>query len=541
MGEIAAAEKRLGRYQLIKHLASGGMADVFIANATGIEGFERYVVIKRIKAEQSKNAAFVKMFLDEARLAASLHHQHIVQVHDIGQNDGEYFFAMEYIHGEDLRGLLMKVSGKKQLIPLEHVITIMLAATAALHYAHEHRAPDRTPLNLVHRDVSPSNILVGYDGSIKVVDFGIAKAALRTDQTKSGVLKGKVAYMSPEQCRGKHLDRRSDIHALGIVLYELLTARRLFKGDSDFMTMSAIVASRIPKPSQRRPDVPPELEEIVLKALSKVPEDRYQTADEMRRALEQFAAKANLRTSTSGLSDYMLKMFGHRPEPWLVEAEDQNEELTVDFDGSASGVAAVPTDPFDSGDSSAISASPIAKARTKAASTQPPVTLNSALDQLEDHPADNSGTPVAWQTSHPAAPPRRRWVARAFAGVAVLAIGAFSVVRFTEGEDDANAQSATRTEVTAPAPTPAPVVPDPAPTQPATTEVAPAVTAEQPTVSSGSAAGSAAAATNLAKASPTVKKLPVKRAIARPVVKKQGTTTKGSADPNWDPNSLLPE
>ena len=522
------------------------MADVFIANATGIEGFERYVVIKRIKAEQSKNAAFVKMFLDEARLAASLHHQHIVQVHDIGQDDGEYFFAMEYIHGEDLRGLLMKVSGKKQLIPLEHVITIMLASTAALHYAHEHRAPDRTPLNLVHRDVSPSNILVGYDGSIKVVDFGIAKAALRTDQTKSGVLKGKVAYMSPEQCRGKQLDRRSDIHALGIVLYELLTARRLFKGDSDFMTMSAIVASRIPRPSQRRPDVHPELEEIVLKALSKVPEDRYQTADEMRRALEQFAANANLRTSTSGLSDYMLKMFGHRPEPWLVEADEQNEELTVDFDGSASGVAAVPTDPFDGGDSSAISASPIARARTKAASTQPPVTLNSALDQLENHTADNSGTPVAWQTTHPAAPPRRRWVAGAVAGVAVLAIGAFSIVRFTAG-DDADAQprssAAPTAASTAPTPEPPPTPDVTSPTPPTTGAVTPAGTEQAGSATTGSATAGSAAATDVAVKTPTVKKAPVVkrpvvRPVVRPVIKKQSA---GSSDPNWDPNSLLPE
>jgi serine/threonine protein kinase len=522
-----AVAKRLGRYQIVKHLASGGMADVFIANATGIEGFERYVVVKRIKQEQATNAAFVKMFLDEARLAASLHHQHIVQVHDIGQDGGEYFFTMEYIHGEDLRSMLAAVSSKKRQVPIAHVVTIMIAACGALHYAHEHRAPDRTPLNLVHRDVSPSNILVGFDGSIKVVDFGIAKAALRTDQTKSGVLKGKVAYMSPEQCRGKSLDRRSDIHALGIVLYELLTARRLFKGDSDFMTMSAIVASRIPKPSQRRPDVSAELEAITLKALAKLPEERYQTADEMRRALEQYAQKAGIPTSTSAVGDFMTDLFGNKPEPWLRDDHEPQIELTIDFDGSASGVALVPTDPFEEPvvDSQETSASPIARARHKQ-STSPPVTLTSALNQL----GDREGTPVSWEAR--ARPGRAgRWIVTATIALALAGGGAFMLTRDrgdTTGVEAADQPTpsvdkpASRPELPAPS-----TQPDP-PTQP----VAPVV------VDSGS--GSAVADAGSGSAKPltaTPKKQVVKRPVVRPTVKKP--TAKGSAD--WDPNSLLPE
>ena len=272
---------KLGRYQIVKHLANGGMAQVLLARATGIEGFERHVVVKRIHQNRAEDPVFVKMFLDEARLAAQLHHNNIVQVHDIGKEKGEYFFAMEYVHGEDLRKLLMKVNKKKEKVPFEHVVTIVTTAALALHHAHEQRGPDRKPLGLVHRDVSPANIIVGYDGNVKVVDFGIAKAALRAkgEDTKAGALKGKVSYMSPEQCAGQPVDRRGDVYSLGIVLFELSTVKRLFKGNNDFLTMSAIVQGQVPKPSSHRPDIPPELEAIIMKALAVDPAERYQSAD----------------------------------------------------------------------------------------------------------------------------------------------------------------------------------------------------------------------------------------------------------------------
>ncbi|MBA3398050.1 MAG: protein kinase [Deltaproteobacteria bacterium] len=338
-----AFPSKLGRYQIVKHLANGGMAQVLLARATGIENFERHVVVKRIHAERAEDPQFVKMFLDEARLAAQLHHNNIVQVHDIGKEKGEYFFAMEYVHGEDLRKLLMAVNKRQGTVPLEHVVTIVTTAAAALHHAHEQRGADRKPLGLVHRDVSPANILVGYDGNIKVVDFGIAKAALRGgDSTQVGALKGKVSYMAPEQCAGKPIDRRSDVYALGIVLYELTTVRRLFKGENDFLTMSAIVQGNIPKPTTHRPDIPVALEKIILKALALEPKERYQSADEMREALEQFAASLGLRTSTGALAGYMKQVFGVRPEPWLVEDDVAELELSADFDGSASGIAQAP-------------------------------------------------------------------------------------------------------------------------------------------------------------------------------------------------------
>jgi serine/threonine protein kinase len=316
---------RLGRYVVLKHLASGGMADVLLGRSDGIEGFERHVVLKRIRPEFARDQRFIRMFLDEARVAANLHHQHIVQVHDIGESSGEYFIAMEYIHGEDVRTILSTASKTRAHVPLGHAIAIVSAAAAGLHYAHERRGNDKRPIGIVHRDVSPSNILVGYDGSVKVVDFGIAKASMR-QETRSGSLKGKVSYMSPEQCKGAEVDRRSDVYALGVVLYELATTTRLFKGENDYLVMDQIVNGRVSLPRVRRPDLPNELSSIIMRAISPDAERRYFTADELRIALDQFAAKAGLTASTSAIASYMRKQFGERPEPWT--------ELGGQFGGS---------------------------------------------------------------------------------------------------------------------------------------------------------------------------------------------------------------
>jgi len=352
------------------------MAEVLLARASGIEGFTRHVVVKKIRQQLTKDQAFVQMFLNEARLAAQLHHANIVQVHDIGQEGHEYFFAMEYVHGEDVRRLLTQLARRKEKIPFEHAVTIISAAAVALHHAHEQLGSDRKPLGIVHRDVTPANIIVGYDGNVKVVDFGIAKAvASSTEDTQAGTLKGKASYMSPEQCTGGTVDRRSDVFALGIVLYELITTRRLFKADNDFLTMSAIVSGKVPSARNHRPDLPGELERIIIKALAVKPEHRYQTADEMRAALEAFAEHARLRMSTSALATYMKQQFGERPEPWLVDDEEVEMEMTVDFDGSASGMAPAPRESVDGfaipQSVQATGSSAIMKARTKAITGQP--------------------------------------------------------------------------------------------------------------------------------------------------------------------------
>jgi eukaryotic-like serine/threonine-protein kinase len=313
---LVAMGARLGRYVMLKHLASGGMADVVLGRSDGIEGFERHVVLKRIRPELARDQRFVRMFLDEARVAATLHHQHIVQVHDIGEAAGEFFIAMEYVHGEDVRKILSAAARQRTHVPLGYAVAIVSAAAAGLHYAHERCGSDKQPLNIVHRDVSPSNILVGYDGSIKVVDFGIATASMR-QETRSGSLKGKLSYMSPEQCKGMVVDRRSDVYALGVVLYELATTTRMIKGDSDYLVMEQIVTGRISPPQLRRPGLPSELSEIIMRALTADRERRYASADELRLALDQFASNAGLTASTSAIAAYMRKQFGERPEPWL--------------------------------------------------------------------------------------------------------------------------------------------------------------------------------------------------------------------------------
>ncbi len=503
-----APRKTLGRYELVRHLASGGMAEVLLARATGIEGFERHVVLKRIREAQARDARFVQMFLDEARLAASLHHTNIAQVHDIGQDDGEYFFAMEYVHGEDLRKLLMHLAEREQKVPFEHIITIVASAAAALHHAHEHRSADRKLLGIVHRDVSPANILVGYDGNVKVVDFGIAKATQRTTETQSGVMKGKVAYMSPEQCVGQPVDRRSDIFCLGIVLYELVTVRRLFKGENDFLTMSSITHGVIPKPSELRVDLAPELEAIILKALAAKPEDRYQTADEMRQALERYATTAHLRTSTTGLADFMRAQFGERPVPWLADDDDDETELTYDFDGSASGVVSAPTG-FEI-PSGFVEGSPIIRARTKA--------ITGAPEQSGALPPQGIFARAS-STTHPppiAAPAISRavwWSVGGVLGAVVLIAMLANVLR---GDDTAD-PPASATPVSVERPTP--IAPPAAPPVEKTVarDPAPAVVPVTPPVV-------------------PAKPVAVKQKIApkKPVPKK---VVRGT----WDPNTLFPK
>ncbi len=332
---------QLGRYQVLKQLATGSIADVLLARASGLEGFARHVVIKRIHPELAREQRFVDAFLEEARISASLHHQHIVQVHDIGDEGGAIFFAMEYVHGEDCRKLLNRVRDREELMPLQHVVSIVMATAAGLHYAHEQTKPTGESKGIVHRDIAPANILIGYDGSVKLVDFGLAKAAQRsTNATSSGTLKGKSSYMSPEQCTGKPLDRRTDTWSLGIVLYELLTAQRLFKGINEFMTMAAIVDGEIPRPSTLRPDVPPALDEIVMRSLSRSVDARYQTAEAMRESLEAFAISQELRTSHKALADYLVSQFGERQEPWLADPEP--DPAWAEVEATHAGLVAVP-------------------------------------------------------------------------------------------------------------------------------------------------------------------------------------------------------
>jgi serine/threonine protein kinase len=320
------------------------MARIYIGRSTGIGAFERHVVLKMITPERANDLTAVNMFLDEARLAASLNHQNVAQVFEVGEEGGIHYLAMEYVHGQDMRALLAKAGGQGTRIPLELALTVVAGAAAGLHHAHERRGPDGTPLGIVHRDVSPSNIMIGYDGAVKLLDFGIAKATARSVETQSGIIKGKFAYMAPEQCRGRDVDRRSDVFSLGIILYEISTQHRCFRADSDFDTMHRIVTGDVVRPTRIVQGYPQALEAIVMKALAIDPAQRYQSAGMLLEALENFAVASRMSLSTMGLGRFMRDMFGEVSEPWLNTAATKllqpvaaRENTISSTDGRSSG------------------------------------------------------------------------------------------------------------------------------------------------------------------------------------------------------------
>jgi serine/threonine protein kinase len=292
------------------------MAELFLARTNGPEGFEKLVVLKKILPHFAENPKFVRLFLDEAKLAATLDHPHIAHVYDMGKVDGHYFFTMEYIHGQDVRATLRRTARLDQKLPIDHAVQIVHATASALHYAHERRKPDGSLLDIVHRDVSPSNILISYDGAIKLVDFGVAKAATSSVKTRTGTLKGKIAYMSPEQAKGGTVDRRSDVFSLGIVLWETVTTQRLFKGDNDLATIQLIINSKPQPPRELRPEISPELERIILKALETDPDTRYQTAEELQVDLEELTREEKLKQSSIALRAHMQDLFADEIKAW---------------------------------------------------------------------------------------------------------------------------------------------------------------------------------------------------------------------------------
>ena len=314
---ISALPERFGKYTILGHLATGGMAEVYLARAEGIEGFEKIVVIKRIRPDLIGDRSTTKMFLHEARLAATLEHPNIAHVHEIDTVQGSYFFVMEYVHGADLRQLMEAAHRKGKKIPLADAVNIIIHVCAALHYAHEKRDRDDKPLGIIHRDVSPSNVLISHDGAVKVCDFGIAKVQARSSDTQRGVVKGKFSYMAPEQCTSGPLDRRTDVFVIGILLYEITTLTRLFEASADFDVMRKIVQEPIVPPSVcAGPDYPPELEQIVMRALSQAPDQRYPTAQAMQLDLEAFARERKLATSSVGLARLMGDLFEKRVRAW---------------------------------------------------------------------------------------------------------------------------------------------------------------------------------------------------------------------------------
>ncbi|MCA3012991.1 MAG: serine/threonine protein kinase [Myxococcaceae bacterium] len=300
---------RFGKYTLIDRIAVGGMAEIFLARQAGIENFEKTIVIKRIRPHLSKQPNFVKMFLNEAKLAAQLNHPNIVQIYDLGRIGESYFIAMEYVFGRDMRRIIPKADSLGIPFPMVYALKIASSVCEGLYYAHQKTDTYGTALNIVHRDVTPENIFVSFDGTVKVLDFGIAKAANQIEQTRAGEIKGKLSYMSPEQCMGKQLDNRSDLFSLGTVLYEWLTGFKLFTGDSEVAILKSITEGKIYAPSYFKADIPEAVEAILMKALEKDRERRYQTAWDMQYDIDQFLSQHEFTPSNIHLSNFLKQLF----------------------------------------------------------------------------------------------------------------------------------------------------------------------------------------------------------------------------------------
>ncbi|MDA3862684.1 MAG: serine/threonine-protein kinase [Deltaproteobacteria bacterium] len=337
-----------GKYILLDRVAIGGMAEIFRAKISGAAQFEKVMVIKRIHPNMSDDKEFISMFIDEAKIVGQLNQQNIAQIFELGRIEGHHFIAMEYIWGKDLLQILTKFKKAKAFMNAYQAAFITKNICGALDYAHKKKNSEGELMNIIHRDVSPQNILVSYNGEVKIIDFGIAKARNRSSHTAAGVLKGKFGYMSPEQVRGLPLDHRSDIFAIGTLLYEMLTSRPLFVGKSDLDVLEKVRNVEVPPPKKINPRIPDKLVEIIEKALTKDVEERYQWASDMQDELEMFLHSTDPVYSSKRLSMWMKKVFSEelkneqdslekmlklaRSMEGLEEEEEEEKTVLVDED-----------------------------------------------------------------------------------------------------------------------------------------------------------------------------------------------------------------
>ena len=311
--------KQFGKYQLLDKIAVGGMAELFRAKLTGAQGFEKLIAIKKILPNLSREENLVTAFIDEAKLAALLHHENIIQIYDFGSMDDQYFIAMEYLFGKDLRTITRTARKKDVALGIENIVYIVSRICAGLDYSHHLKDLQGKPLNIIHRDINPQNILVTYEGQVKIIDFGIAKAANHNTQTRENLIKGKLAYMSPEQANGMQIDHRSDIFSTGIILYELLADRRMFTGET-MHVLSLVRDAQYEPPEEVIPDLPSKLKEILCRCLAKDPNERYQTAGEMQADIEEFMFELSMRPNARSFAGYIKDLF---------EEEYAEEELAL--------------------------------------------------------------------------------------------------------------------------------------------------------------------------------------------------------------------
>jgi serine/threonine-protein kinase len=326
---------RLGRYQVVSRIATGGMAEVYLAVHGELSGFRTPVVVKKVLPHLACNPQFIDMFLDEARIASLLDHPNVVRIYEVGKNQNEYFLAMELVQGKPFSALLRRCFERHHLIDPRLAAFVVAQAAAGLNHAHGLTDPLGNPLGLVHRDVSPQNILISFEGSVKVIDFGIARALGRITDTSNGGRKGKFGYMSPEQARGEDVDLRTDIFALGVVLWEALCGRRLFQRENDLATMRALIYDPIPKPSSVVP-IDPDLEGIVLRALARNPSQRFQSGRELASALERFVVVAG-GASTTDLGALMKGLFAEDLATWQQTLRTALNTPALPEDNQAAG------------------------------------------------------------------------------------------------------------------------------------------------------------------------------------------------------------
>ncbi|MBN8609826.1 MAG: serine/threonine protein kinase [Deltaproteobacteria bacterium] len=492
-----------GRFEILGRIAFGGMAEIFLGRESTNIGATRMLAIKRILPHVADDPSFVEMFLDEARLAILLNHPHICHIYEFGELESSYFIAMEWIYGAAFGKIIRRARAKGGLPP-EFVAKVVAQVAEALHYAHRAKDSNGTPLNIVHRDVSPQNVMISYEGQVKLLDFGIAKAGSHTTKTQAGVVKGKFSYMSPQQCMGKHIDHRADVFALGVVLYEALVGESLYHRPTEYETMRAVIEDPVPSIRDKKPKLPIELDAIVQKALQKQPEDRFKTASDMQNALEDWIARSGKVVTTSRIADVMEKLFEEQIAAGpLVDSTPfgSSFQRRKGIDGSSpSGIGLIGSNPSSSGLSGAGPASVATGDRLSMPGSELPLDPNTFGAEIAAAAADARPAPAqppiqqpsyaALQLPLPAAvaPAQSdrggalsRWLPTVLALVAVLLAGVIAVV-VIGGRDEG--RTVTITQVTPP-PTTTAVIPPPT-VPPATTEVATPPATSLPPATEGS-------------------------------------------------------
>jgi eukaryotic-like serine/threonine-protein kinase len=329
--------QRLGSYLLVERLNTGGMADIYLAKQFGFGGTDQIVALKCIRPEIAEDPVFIRMFVDEAKLAVLLRHGNIASTYELGCIGSTYCIAMEFIHGRDLRALIERARARGVQVPERLGLHIMAQICDGLDYAHRKADPVGVPLNIVHRDVSPQNMLLSYAGEVKVIDFGIAKAATHASRSQAGVLKGKYGYMSPEQVRGQSVDARSDIFACGVVLWELLTRERLFSGSSDFSVLEKVRQVEVIPPTLVSPSISPDVEAVIMRALERDPNDRYATASDMRDALLEIMLRRYGQASPRDLVALMVSLFEVEKQEEMGRLERARQFTEMPADAEALG------------------------------------------------------------------------------------------------------------------------------------------------------------------------------------------------------------